>query len=305
MENQLSRYGALSKFIPDLAPNAKVFFVGDSDDTGFVDFVNEFPPDKDGVVRVYSSMFDSTMVANLKANRDVVVVMPGYNETITTDKSLSVAGIRYVGLGSGNNRPTITFNNTAASVSLDAANISLENFRLFTSISAVTRGVDVVGAGCSIKKCLLAFDATGDDFVTGIRVEGVDHVAIEDNEILMENAAGHTAGIVYHNSDFGRVLRNKVIGDFTDAGINMSDSTAACLGSFVADNYVFNQDTDGVTIRNGATSTGLFANNRLATGDTVEVAAAVVAGAGRWVENYLVNDTGETGTLVPRVASTT
>jgi hypothetical protein len=138
--SQLSRYGALSKIIPDLTPNAKVFFVGDSDDTGFVDFVNEFPPDNDGVVRVYSSMFDSTMVANLKANRDVVVVMPGYNETITTDRSLNVAGIRYVGLGSGNNRPTITYNNAAASISLDTSNISLENFRLFTSITAVTRG---------------------------------------------------------------------------------------------------------------------------------------------------------------------
>ena len=98
-DNQLSRWGAVSKVLEKVNPQAKVFFVGDSDDTGFQNFVNEFQPDKDGVVRVYSSMFDSTMLANTAAGRgDVVMVMPGHSEIITADQSLNVKSLKIIGL---------------------------------------------------------------------------------------------------------------------------------------------------------------------------------------------------------------
>src|SRR3990167_124439 len=107
-ENQLSRWGAVSKVLEKVSPIAKVFFVGDSDDTGFVNFVNEFAPDKEGVVRVYSSIFDSTMLANCVAGRgDVVLVMPGHVEAISTDQSLNVKGLKVIGLGEGDERPRI------------------------------------------------------------------------------------------------------------------------------------------------------------------------------------------------------
>lgn len=62
---------------------------------------------------------------------DIIVVKPGHAETISnaTTLTLDVAGIAIVGLGSGSNRPTLTFDTaTTANVPVTAANISLQNF---------------------------------------------------------------------------------------------------------------------------------------------------------------------------------
>src|SRR3990167_7693943 len=158
IENQLSRHGAVSKVLEHVTPYSKVFFVGDSDDTGFGDFVNEFPPDKDGVTRTYSSVFDSTMLANARAGRgDVVMVMPGHSEIITTDQALNVKGLKVIGLCKGDERPLIDFNNTAASISLDTGGIHLENFRLRATVTGVVIGVDAAGNGCVVRNNSLEF----------------------------------------------------------------------------------------------------------------------------------------------------
>ena len=71
-------------------PAAKVFFVGLSTASWYPDFGNIFPVDEDGVVRVYSSI--STALSNCVASRgDVVLVLPGYTETVTSAITVSVA----------------------------------------------------------------------------------------------------------------------------------------------------------------------------------------------------------------------
>lgn len=300
--SQLSRYGAISKILPDVSPGAKVWFVGDTDDTGFVDFVNEFPPDNDGVVRVFSSVFDSTMTANLRdAKGDVVLVQPGFSESITTDQALTKNGVMYRGLGAGNARPTIQYDNANASISLDTDNISWDNFRLLASVSAVAVGVDIVGAGCSFRKNSMQFDANGDDFAIAILATG-DQVIIDDNEILGEDTVGPTVGIALGSSNFTKVRRNYVTGQFSVSALT---DTTASLGLLIGDNKFNNQDTlGGLVMSFAATSTGLCYKNMLASGDTAAaIAALIVEGAMKWTENYVVNDTAETGAVIPASAS--
>jgi len=308
-ENQLSRWGAISKILPDVSPLSKVFFVGDTDDTSFVDFVNEFPPDKDGVVRVYSDMFDTTLLANLRAGKgDVVFVMPGYSQSITSDKAINVNGVKFIGLGSGNNRPTLQFDATSGSVSLDTDNIHLENFRLLASVSGITRGVDVNGAACAIKRCSFQFDSNGDDFITTIRVTANgDHSLIEDNEIAMEDTTGPETGVlIVGGADFVKVKKNYITGEFSGAGIE-SDSTAASSGLLIKENSVNNSDTAGLTIGISHSNTkGLVAYNGLGSGDTqADINALVKTGATKWLENYINNDTGEGGGIVPTTVTST
>ena len=66
------------------------------------------------------------------ANRgDIIMVKPGHAETITTAAIIvmDVAGIAIVGMGSGSNRPTLTFaTNTTANIPITAANMSIQNF---------------------------------------------------------------------------------------------------------------------------------------------------------------------------------
>jgi len=54
LENQLSRYGAITKSLS--LNKKKVFFVMDPDDNAYGDFQHEFPADKDGVERVHGTI---------------------------------------------------------------------------------------------------------------------------------------------------------------------------------------------------------------------------------------------------------
>src|SRR3990167_8306087 len=103
LESQHSRYGAISRVVPELAPGAKMFLVSDSDDTtvGPLNIGAEFPVDKDGVARVYTTIQAAVNAAS--ANRgDVVLVMPGYDHTLARTDSWATAGVSVIGLEEGN-----------------------------------------------------------------------------------------------------------------------------------------------------------------------------------------------------------
>ena len=302
MENQLSRYGAIAKVLEGVTPYSKAFFVGDSDDTGFINFVNEFAPDREGVVRVYSSMFDSTMLANTRAGRgDVIMVMPGHNESITADQSYNVKGLKVIGLGQGDERPLVKYDNAAASISLDTGGIHLENFRLLASVTGVTIGVDVAGDGCVVRKNSLEFDTNVDEFTIGIRGTG-NRLIIDENEILGEDTVGATHGIQLSSSDYTKVRKNYITGQFSNAGIS---DTAASQGLLIGENFINNQDTGAsITIAGTATSRGLVYGNRMATADsTAGSLSAITAGGFRWLENYVTDGDSASGVLAPVVSS--
>jgi hypothetical protein len=67
----------------------------------------------------------------VKAGRgDIILVMPGHAETITTatDLVLDKSGVAIIGLGTGALRPTLTFaTNATANIPITAANMSVKN----------------------------------------------------------------------------------------------------------------------------------------------------------------------------------
>ena len=103
-ENQLSRYGAIAKVLKELGPTGKVFFAVSNADAIFAEFQHEFPRDRDGVDRVYSTI-QGALDACVAGRGDVVLVMPktmaqtdtdpsSWAETLTMTKSLvSLVGI--------------------------------------------------------------------------------------------------------------------------------------------------------------------------------------------------------------------
>jgi len=60
---------------------------------------------------------------------DIIFVMPGHAETISSAAilTLATAGVAIIGLGSGSMRPTFTFTAAAANIPVTAANISIQN----------------------------------------------------------------------------------------------------------------------------------------------------------------------------------
>ena len=87
-------------------------------------------------------------VAKCTANRgDVIYVYPTHAETIVAAGGLNinVAGVSILGLGTGENRPTLTFNgNVAASLTVNAPNVLISGLIFKSGIASLTHMVNVI-----------------------------------------------------------------------------------------------------------------------------------------------------------------
>lgn len=96
-------------------------------------------------------------VGRCKANNgDVIMIKPGHSETISSAGALDldVAGITIIGLGSGADRPTFTFDSAiTADMDVDAANITVANCLFVNGIDNLTAPIDVNAADFSFIDC--------------------------------------------------------------------------------------------------------------------------------------------------------
>ena len=88
------------------------------------------------------------------ANRgDVIVGMPNHAETLTAAAAVAanIAGVRFIGMGVGANRPTFTFGtSTAASILITAANIKMWNIVGVAGIDGLTNPFHVQAIDCDL-----------------------------------------------------------------------------------------------------------------------------------------------------------
>ena len=294
LENQLSRYGSISKAIPELAPGAKVFLVSDSDDTtvGPLNLGAEFPVDKDGVARVYTTIQAAVNAASA-GRGDVVVVLPGYDNTLGRADSWATAGVHVVGIGNGENRPIVRFAGVADEVGVAANNVHIKGLR-FLADTSVTRGLDLdTGfSGAHIENCVWDFDSNGSDFKTMVRV-GQANSVIEDNEFRAEDTAGAGKGVNIWGGypDFLTVKNNFFYGQFDTVGDTSNSAGAIAIDSAhdsgdtvlsglnISGNTIVSTDTaNGLLINLGTIAgvRGIVANNVLASYDTAAADTAQV-----------------------------
>ena len=97
---------------------------------------------------------------------DIIVVMPGYTQTISAAAgwACDVPGVAIIGLGTGTNKPTITFSATASDINISAANVMISNFRCVSSVDSLVNFIDVDEGYATIHNC---------DFVTGSATEAL------------------------------------------------------------------------------------------------------------------------------------
>ena len=246
-------------------------------------------------------------VGKCTANRgDIIMVMPGHSETISSATSLvfDVAGVAVIGLGTGSLRPDLNFSNTAGSVEVDAADITLYNLTFTADVSAVVVGVNVDAAGCTIDNCEFNFNATGDDFVTGVDVDTVGGFTFTNNTVYAEdNVAGAAEFIRLDTATQYNISNNNIQGEFSD-GCIIGEGAAGAQG-LIADNFLYNCDTaGGETIDINVADTGLIVRNIMGTLFTTAPETAFDPGSMLCNQNYMVNAINERGTEVPPTQST-
>lgn len=322
-KNQLSRYGAISRVVPDLSPGAKLFLVSDSDDTtvGPSNLGAEYPVDNEGVVRVYTTI-QAAVNATASNRGDRVLVLPGYDQSLTAADSWATAGVHIEGIGRGTMRPTLRYTGTAGEVGLGANNIRVSGLRFLTAVDSCARALDLDTGfeGQRVDNCIFDFNATGNDFRVMLRL-GSKRSMIEDNQFLAEDTAGSGKGVAIRGGapSFSTIRNNyfvgqfDTVGDVTDGAAAIAQDTTDTLdtnltGLLVDNNIIVSTDTAvGAAIRfsAGYQKRGLVTRNRIfsydcAGTDTVLLALAGMGFSGNFVSRADTTEkyVGEAGAAV-------
>jgi hypothetical protein len=79
---------------------------------------------------------------------DIIFVMPDHTEDIAAAGgiALDVEGVSIIGLGSGSNRPTITYSATDSTMTITAANCTISNIVFEAAIADVVTGISLSAA---------------------------------------------------------------------------------------------------------------------------------------------------------------
>ena len=175
----------------------------------------------DGSYRKPFSTIDYA-IGRCTANRgDIIMVMPGHAETVTTaaDIIMDVAGIAIVGLGTGTKRPTITFaTNTTANIPITAANMSIKNV-LFVSNKADVASVFTATSTntpkyFAVENCEFKDTSSILNFLTIITgnatANSMDGLYFVDNDISSLGTTAATTAIKLLEATYGVKICNNV-----------------------------------------------------------------------------------------------
>ena len=227
-------------------------------------------------------------------NGDIIVAKPGHAESPTTTVDFSKSGFAMIGLGYGNNRPTITNAQAAATEDvLDFAgdDVVVYNFKYAEGAPAAT-SVTVVNCsgdnfhieGCYIELgaktlCFLSHDTTAKKGLTvvnntivgtaanvdvGVRIEKAHYYAeISGNKFLMAASTGIDSGCVVFVSGAGY---DHLISE--NIGIGWADG-------------------DVLTLQTVTTQLGLVLENRIHGADASDHLGLTPAGGLGFINNFI------------------
>jgi hypothetical protein len=218
-------------------------------------------------------------------NGDVIYVMPGHAQTLTTLVAVDVAGVSIIGLGQGTDAPEFTVGANIDGISVTVDNVLIENLRFPVSTAAHTANINVAAASCTIRKCFFLAGQYDIDAVT-VTADG-EKFTFEDN-IWIVTADGPDDVLLFEGVvDLPVVRRNRLVGC---DGTNACDDGILNFGGFaitnpiVVDNVFDGADQATTVMANVASLVGdCVAANKYAgsavSADTVTTNAATI-GAG-------------------------
>lgn len=216
-------------------------------------------------------------------NGDVIVLMPGFAQTIVgaAGATITKAGVTIVGMGSGSSRPTFTYTTaTAASFDITGANTTISNCVFTVGFDAVSALVNVTAADVSFLNCEFNTNTSAFGAVAGILTAATATRLFVDNCRFLGpavNSGTTTTAQIKHEAGVDYVIQNSYFtGKMTQAIVNVA---TVLRGIITGNRFVVATGTSAITM--AAASTPFITNNRInvPSGTTpVTAAAGFVAG---------------------------
>lgn len=268
--------------------------------------------------RPYSTLSKAISVAT--ANRgDVICVMPGHAEAISsaTALSLSTAGVCVLGLGMGSLRPTFTLDTaTTATINVTAANVAVSNCIFSANFASVVAVFTTTAANhFTVENCLFKAAGSSKEFVylvdtdtTSNDTDGL-HLA---NNTWIDVSANTLSAIKMDGTNKNIVSKNNTIivgGPGTGGGILMRIASGKVVTQAqILDNLTVcatgDAGTNGFLITtDGSTNSGIINGNRTQHTDTTSELVVTASSGFSFGLNYSSGVVGSSGYVLPAVDS--
>jgi len=234
---------------------------------------------------------------------DIIYVMPGHAETVSGAAGIAadVAGISIIGLGRGTDRPQVTLSATDSTVTVTAANVSIQNIHFINDVDALVVGIPVTAAHCRIQGCLFDDATAARQTIHWITLSAAaDYFECIGCEHHGSDTAGSTAFITGAAADHVTIRSLVSHGDFAAANIDMSAAWTDCL---IEDCALENANAVDVNIEGYASATGQVRYNSCMIATNGQVTWINTPGTLALFENYGVNLGGETGMIIGTASS--
>jgi len=234
---------------------------------------------------------------------DVIYVMPGHAETIDAAAAIAcdVVGISIIGLGRGTDRPQLTFDDTASTITVTAANVRISNIHFINDVDALVVGIPVTAAHCRIDNCLFDDATAAKQTVDWITLSAAaDYFECVNCEHHGSDTAGAESFITGAAADHVKIIRLHSHGDMSAANIEMTAAWTDCL---IEDCILENANAVDVNIEGFAAATGQIRYCSLEIATDAQTTAINTGGALALFENYFVNNDAETGKVQGTVSA--
>jgi hypothetical protein len=267
--------------------------------------------------RLYPSV--ATALALCVASRgDTILVLPGHTENLAAAATSSwtfKAGVRIIGLGQGSSIPTFTMTTATSKLNLNAVNIGISGCRFLCAGPAGTTALTVVAPftmsaiGCSLIGNEFEVGIDADQLCTTFLTVSAARCTFSYNQVESQSVASTpTAGIVIGGADKFMCEGNWCKAAFAAAATGWITHTSACADITIRKNFFWQwlaSSSGGINLAGNFVTTGIIADNYLKTNLTTNVLPIVTSGTGVVVHlfnNYVVNDSNQTGVLVGTVS---
>lgn len=298
----------------------RVFFVLKAAATNYTQFVEDHPDYKsgDGVVTaaaVYNTV-DEAINACTANQGDVIYVMPGHTETITSGSiALDVAGTSVICLGRGKNQAVFTYSATTSKITVGAASCTFKGgFHVPAAGIAVVTAFLVGAATDFLLEGAIFEDASSTGAFTSIVTTGSTTLAANGLSIVGNYHLGLATSPAATISILGNTDRLYVADNFVDSAATNDIGhfiTAAALvlrGARIVRNTlnVVSATNAAVGIfmtSSASTDTGIIAYNLVSSLDSTAALLITDSTGLRAFENYLTTDANASGALWPVVGN--
>jgi hypothetical protein len=268
------------------------------------------------------STLDYAIDQCLSGRGDVIMVKPGYTQTITlaTEILFDKAGIAIVGLGAGTLRPTITYGtNATANIPISAANMSIQNFLFVSNVANVTSLMTVSGTALAtdftVEHCEFRDTSATSDTITiltdNATAQSLQGLYFANNRIQWLGTTAATTAITLTNAAHSRV---QIVDNWFVMAALDNTACVVALGSNVmlqleiARNIIYRPSTDTATggmilTGTGAAQTGLVYDNYIKSLDVAGMIVADVSTALGFINNLMSGTADTSGIVIPAIDS--